>query len=42
MVNSPLLGAGRHLGYRRDINKRQRRNPPAIGANDLATLRVAN
>lgn len=36
---SPLLGAGTHLGYTRDINRKQRPNPPAIGAYDVATLR---
>lgn len=38
-VNSPLLGAGTHLGYRRDRAGRQRPNPPSIGAYDVATLR---
>jgi len=37
-VSSPLLGAGVHLGYRRDIEKKQRPNPPAIGAFDAATM----
>lgn len=35
---SPLLQAGTHLGYRRDINGRQRPNPPSIGAYDVARL----
>jgi len=38
---SPLLGAGTHLGYTRDIDKKQRPNPPSIGAYDYATLREA-
>ena len=38
---SPLLGAGTHLGYRRDIEGKQRQNPPDIGAYDRATLRTA-
>ena len=37
---SPLLGAGTHLGYARDIDKKQRQNPPCIGAYDVATMRV--
>jgi hypothetical protein len=36
---SPLLGAGTHLGYRRDIEGKQRPNPPSIGAYDVATLK---
>lgn len=39
-ASSPLLGAGTHLGYTRDIDRKQRQNPPAIGAYDAATLRV--
>lgn len=39
-VGSPLLGAGTHLGYRRDLDGKQRPNPPAIGAYDVATLRT--
>lgn len=35
---SPLLGAGTHLGYTRDINRKQRPNPPSIGAYDVATM----
>jgi hypothetical protein len=35
---SPLIGAGTHLGYTRDILGRQRKNPPSIGAYDQATL----
>lgn len=38
---SPLLQAGTHLGYRRDIEGKQRRNPPCIGAYDVATMRTA-
>jgi hypothetical protein len=37
---SPLLGAGTHLGYTRDIERKQRPNPPSIGAYDVATLRT--
>jgi hypothetical protein len=37
---SPLLGAGTHLGYTRDIDRKQRPNPPSIGAYDVATLRT--
>lgn len=40
MPGSPLLGAGTHLGYTRDINRKQRPNPPAIGAFDVATMRT--
>lgn len=36
---SPLLGAGTHLGYTRDAIGKQRPNPPAIGAYDVATMR---
>lgn len=39
MPGSPLLGAGTHLGYTRDIERKQRPNPPSIGAYDVATLR---
>lgn len=38
--SSPLLGAGTHLGYTRDINRKQRPNPPSLGAHDYATLRT--
>ncbi len=37
---SPLLGGGTHLGYTRDIERKQRPNPPSIGAYDYATLRT--
>lgn len=37
---SPLLGAGTHLGYARDLSRKQRPNPPSIGAYDYATLRT--
>lgn len=40
-VSSPLIGAGTHLGYTRDLDKKQRQNPPCIGAFDLATLVIA-
>lgn len=36
---SPLLQAGVHLGYTRDINGKQRPNPPSIGAYDVATMK---
>jgi hypothetical protein len=39
-AGSPLLGAGTHLGYTRDIEGKQRPNPPSIGAYDVATLRT--
>ena len=39
MVGSPLLGAGAHINYQRDADGKQRPNPPAIGAYDVATLR---
>jgi hypothetical protein len=39
-ASSPLLGAGTHLGYTRDIDRKQRPNPPSIGAYDAATLRT--
>lgn len=37
-LGSPLIGAGPHLGYRRDAAGVMRRNPPCIGAYDVATL----
>ena len=40
LPGSPLIGAGTHLGYRRDADGKQRQNPPAIGAYDLATLKI--
>lgn len=40
-ATSPLISAGQHLGYMRDINGRQRPNPPSIGAHDGAPLREA-
>jgi len=39
-ATSPLLAAGTHLGYRRDIDGKQRRNPPCIGAYDAAPMRT--
>ncbi len=39
-VGSPLIGTGTHLGYTRDIERKQRPNPPSIGAYDVATLRT--
>jgi len=35
---SPLIGAGTHGTYYRDINGRQRPNPPSIGAHDGAVF----
>ena len=39
-ATSPLLAAGTHLGYRRDIDGKQRQNPPCIGAYDAAPMRA--
>jgi hypothetical protein len=36
---SPLIAAGAHMGYRRDFDGKQRPNPPAIGAFDVALVR---
>lgn len=36
---SSLKDAGTHLGYVRDVQGKQRPNPPAVGAHDVATLR---
>jgi hypothetical protein len=36
LPTSPLIGAGVHYGYRRDLDKVQRPKPPAIGAYDVA------
>lgn len=36
LSGSPLIGAGTHLGYVRDLDGKQRPNPPSIGAYDLA------
>lgn len=41
LMGSPLLGAGQHLGYRRDADRRQRPRPPSIGSYDAARLRRA-
>ena len=38
--SSPLVAAGTHLGYRRDIEGKQRQNPPCIGAYDAAPMRT--
>jgi len=38
--SSPLVAAGTHLGYRRDIEGKQRQNPPCIGAYDAAPMRA--
>lgn len=40
LPGSPLIGAGTHLGYRRDFDGKQRPNPPSIGAFDVAKVRV--
>lgn len=39
LAGSPLLGAGTELGLARDLEGKQRPNPPSIGAYDAATLR---
>lgn len=39
MPGSPLIGAGTHISYARDVEGKQRPNPPSIGAYDVATLR---
>lgn len=39
LPGSPLLRAGLHIGYRRDIDRKQRTKPPSIGAYDVANLR---
>jgi hypothetical protein len=39
-AGSPLIGAGTHLGYTRDIERKQRPNPPSIGAYDHTTMRT--
>jgi len=39
-IGSPLFGAGVHLGYTRDVEGKQRQNPPCIGAFDAATVTV--
>lgn len=38
---SPLIGAGTHLGYMRDLDGKQRPNPPSIGAYDVARVKTA-
>lgn len=38
VASSPLLRAGSHVGYVRDIERRQRPNPPSIGAYDGAVF----
>ena len=37
-ATSPLVSTGKHFGYRRDIEGKQRPNPPSIGAYDAATV----
>lgn len=37
-AGSPLLAAGTHSGYRRDVLRIQRNKPPAIGAYDVASV----
>ncbi len=39
--DSPLFGAGTHLGYVRDLDGKQRPNPPSIGAYALAYVRTS-
>lgn len=39
LPGSPLLRAGLHLGYRRDVDSKQRTKPPSIGAYDVSNLR---
>lgn len=41
LPGSPLIGAGTHLGYRRDFDGKQRQNPPSIGAFDVARVKPA-
>lgn len=41
LPGSPLIGAGTHLGYRRDFDGKQRPNPPSIGAFDVAKVKPA-
>lgn len=41
LPGSPLIGAGTHLGYRRDFDGKQRPNPPSIGAVDVAKVKPA-
>jgi hypothetical protein len=38
LPGSPLIGAGTHLGYVRDLDGKQRPNPPSIGAYDVANV----
>lgn len=38
-ADSPLIGAGVHTAYTRDVDRKQRDKPPTIGAYDRATLR---
>jgi hypothetical protein len=41
LQGSPLLSAGTFISYaRRDIEGKQRPNPPSIGAFDMATMRI--
>lgn len=41
LLGSPLIGAGTHIGYRRDFDGKQRPNPPSIGAFDVARVKSA-
>jgi hypothetical protein len=41
MIGSPLIAAGVHLGYSRDLDGRQRNNPPTIGAYEAPISRTA-
>jgi hypothetical protein len=38
LPSSPLIGAGTHVRYTRDIERQQRPNPPSIGAYDVPRL----
>lgn len=38
-VGSPLIGAGVHLAYARDVMGKQRRKPPTVGAFDRALFK---
>ena len=41
MTSSPVIGAGTHLGYTTDNDRRQRSNPPSIGAYEGPVTRTA-
>jgi hypothetical protein len=42
LPDSPVIGAGTHLGYVRDMDGKQRPNPPSIGAYDIAKVKNIN